>query len=92
MFNVCNRRGHSQRKLNIDGKPFKFYNVNQKQGWNMYTTIQTINYTIEGAHNYTSLKFISEILDNLRWGAMRKGISILLIFLASFFQMLFLNL
>lgn len=51
----------------IDGNPFKSYNVNLKQGWNMYTSIQTINYTIEGAHNYTSVEYISEIPDNLRW-------------------------
>lgn len=52
----------------IDGNPFKSYNVNLKQGWNMYTSIQAINYTIEGAHNYTPVEYISEIPDNLRWG------------------------
>lgn len=50
-----------------DGKLFRSYSVNLKRGWNIYVCIQTIHYTIEGAHDYTSLEFTSEIPDNLVW-------------------------
>ncbi|WP_294547770.1 hypothetical protein [uncultured Bacteroides sp.] len=55
----------------IDGKPFKTYNVNLKRGWNLYICVQTIHYTVEGAHDYTSLEFTSEIPDNLVWQFMK---------------------
>lgn len=51
----------------IDGQPFRIYNVSFKQGWNLYICTQTIHYTIEGIHDYTSLEFTSEIPDNLGW-------------------------
>lgn len=50
-----------------DGKPFRSYSVNLKRGWNLFVCIQTIHYSIEGAHDYTSLEFTSEIPDNLVW-------------------------
>lgn len=52
----------------IAGKPFKSYHLNLKRGWNLYMSIQTIHYTLEGGHDYTSYEYTSEISDNLVWG------------------------
>ena len=51
----------------IDGKPLASYDVKLKKGWNFYITIQTIHYTAEGTHDYTSHRYVSEIPDNLSW-------------------------